>query len=162
LKEKPKDYLRLRLHVEDGQLSLVDAHKVEGPLTMEDKIYGNQAYEVTLESKRIAAGSIPDVGVNRSFPNPDGPSGQEGHYFIELPSYDFDIRIPRDNLSPSMLSKAEIAVYRIKGMTREPIAGDKSLRDQFGAELREVARIKGIPLKKLAKPVQAEINRFFR
>lgn len=161
LKQRSEAYLRLRLRVEDREISVVEAHKVDGPLTMPDMIDGNLVYEVTLGSNRIAAGSITDVGVNRSFPNPQGVPGQEGHYFVELPIYEFNVRIPKENISPSALPKAEISVYRTKGMISQA-AGDKPLRSQFGSELREVARLKGIPVKKLTKPIQTEINRLFR
>jgi hypothetical protein len=162
LKQKsPEAYLRLRLHVENSELSVVEARKVDGPLIMPDTIDGNLAYEVTVGSNRIAAGSIADVGVNRSFPNPQGVPGQEGHFFVELPSYEFNVRIPRENLSPSTLPKAEVAIYRVKSPVKQSI-GDKPLRSQFSNELREVARLKGIPVKKLSKPSQSEINRLFR
>jgi hypothetical protein len=130
---------------------------------MPDKIDGNLAYEVTVGSKRrIAAGSIADVGVNRSFPNPQAVPGQEGHFFVELPSYEFNVRIPRESLSPSTLPRAEIAIYRVKTPVSESIGVDKPLRSQFASELREVARLKGIPVKKLPRSIQSEINRLFR
>ena len=153
-------YLRLRLRVENSEISVVEAHKVDGPLIMPDTIDGNLAYEVTVGSNRIAAGSITDVGVNRSFPNPQGVSGQEGHFFVELPSYEFNVRIPRDDLSPSTLPKAEVAIYRVKAPLNQSIS-DKPLRSQFSSELREVARLKGIPVKKLPKRSQSEINQLF-
>jgi hypothetical protein len=162
LKQKPEAYLRLRLHVENSKISIVEARKVEGPLAMPDKIDGNLAYEVTVGSNRIAAGPIADVGVNRSFPNPQAVPGQEGHFFVELPSYEFNVRIPRESLSPSTLPKAEIAIYRVKTPVSQSIGGDKPLRSQFAGELREVARLKGIPVKKLPKSTQSEINRLFR
>ncbi len=160
-KQKPNAYLRLRLRVENSEISIVEARKVEGPLTMPYKIDGNLAYEVTVGSNKIAAGSIADVGVNRSFPNPQAPPGQEGHFFVELPSYEFNVRIPRESLSPSTLPNAEIAVYRVKTPVSQSI-GDEPLRSQFADELREVARLKGIPVKKLPKSIQSEIKRLFR
>jgi hypothetical protein len=161
LKQKNTEaYLRLRLRVENSEISIVEAHKVDGPLIMPDTIDGNLAYEVTVGSNRIAVGSIADVGVNRSFPNPQVP-GQEGHFFVELPSYEFNVRIPREALSPSTLPKAEIALYRVKAPISQAI-GDKPLPSQFSNELREVARLKGIPVKKLPTPSQSEINELFR
>jgi hypothetical protein len=160
LKQKPEAYLRLRLRVENSKISIVEARKVEGPLTMPDKLDGDLAYEVTVGSNRIAAGSIADVGVNRSFPNPQAAPGQEGHFFVELPSYEFNVRIPRESLSPSTLPKAEIAIYRVKTPVSQSI-GDKPLRSQFAGELREVARLKGITVNKLPESIQSEINRLF-
>ena len=160
-KQKSEAYLRLHLRVENGKMSIVDAHTVEGPLVMQSEIEGNLAYEATLGSKQIAVGSVADVGVNRSFPNPQGIPGQQGHYFIELPSYQFNIRLPRNDLSPSTLPKVGISLYRVKSTIGKRIEEERPLLAQFKNELREVARLEGIPVKKLSKPIQTEINKLF-
>ena len=160
-KQEDEAYLRLHLRVEDGQMSLVEARKVDGPLLIENDIDSNLVYEAALPSKRIALGSIMDVGVNRSYPNPEGVPGQEGHFFIELPSFEFDARIPVKELSPRDLPKVEIAVYRVKGPVKKSV-GQKSLALEFGNELREVARLKGISLKSLPQKSQAEIRKIIK
>jgi hypothetical protein len=154
-------YLRLHLRVEDGQMSLVEARKVDGPLLIENDIDSNLVYEAALQSKRIALGSIVDVGVNRSYPNPEGVPGQEGHFFIELPSFEFDARIPAKELSARDLPKVEIAVYRVKGPVKKSV-GQKSLALEVGNELREVARLKGISLTALPQKSQAEIRKILK
>jgi len=160
-KQEDEAYLRLRLRVEDEQMSLVEARKVEGPLLMENEINSNFVYEAVLPSKRLALGSIIDVGVNRSFPNPEGVQGQEGHFFIELPSFEFNARIPAEELSLPDLPKVEIAVYRVKSPVKESVR-EKSLAREFGNELREVAKLKGISLKALPKKSQAEIRKVLK
>ena len=142
-------------------MSLIQAHKVDGPLIIEDRIDGNLAYEVILSSKRIALGSIMDVGVLRSFPNPYGVPGQEGHFFVELPSYEFDVRIPAKDLSISLLPNVEIRLYEVKTPISK-IIDEKSLGDQFRNELNEVSRLKGINIKTLSQRSQTEIYNLFR
>ena len=160
-RQKDEAYLRLTLHVEDGKMSLIQAHKVDGPLIIEDRIDGNLAYEVILSSKRIALGSIMDVGVLRSFPNPYGVPGQEGHFFVELPSYEFDVRIPAKDLSISLLPNEEIRLYEVKTPISK-IIDEKSLGDQFRNELNEVSRLKGINIQTLSQRSQTEIYNLFR
>lgn len=151
-------YIRLRLHFDNGSLSIIGAKKVPGPLTMPDEIITGMAYEVFLSSNRIALGSIPDVGVIRSFPNPKNIEGQEGHFIEEVSSYEFNIRIPSDKISSVQnLSKIQISLYEIK----KPVhlkEHDKTLLADYDAELREVARLDTIELGKLPKSVQTEIN----
>jgi hypothetical protein len=154
-KQEGEAYLRMHLRVHDGQISVVEARKVE------NDIDSNLVYEAALQSKRIALGSIIDVGVNRSYPNPEGIPGQEGHFFIDLPSFEFDARIPVKELSSRDLPKVEIAVYRVKGPAKKSV-GEKSLALEFGNELREVARLKGISLKALPQKSQAEIRKIVK
>lgn len=160
-KQKVEGYLRLRLLVQDGNMSLTEVHKVDGPLVIEDKIDSSLVYEVLVSSKRVATGSITDVGFNRSFPNPKDVPGQEGHFFVEVPSYEFYARLPTKNLSFSVLPKVEIAVYRMKSPIEKEI-GEKSLALDFANELREVARLKGINIKSLSKRSQAKIHDLLR
>ncbi|TLX84766.1 MAG: hypothetical protein E6L04_06335 [Thaumarchaeota archaeon] len=160
-RQKDESYLRLRLLIQDGNMSVVEAHKVNGPLTMENKIESSLVYEAVIPSKRIAMGSITDVGFNRSFPNPEGVPGQEGHLFIEVPSYEFYARLPVKDLSASILPKLEIAVYKVKSPI-ENTMGEKSLAADFGNELREVARLKGISIKTLSQRSQKEIRDVIR
>ena len=160
-RKKIEGYLRLRLLVQDGNISLTEIHKVDGPLIIEDKIDSSLVYDVLVSSKRVAMGSITDVGFNRSFPNPKDVSGQEGHLFVEVPSYEFYARLPAMHLSFSALPKVEIVVYRMKSPI-ENAKSEKSLALDFGNELREVARLKGINIKTLSKQSRATIHDLLR
>ncbi|HXV88846.1 MAG TPA: hypothetical protein VD710_07120 [Nitrososphaeraceae archaeon] len=159
--QKGGAYLRLTLHVEDGKMTLIDVHKLDGPLIIEDRIDGEYAYEVTLSTRRIASGSIMDVGVNRSFPNPYGVPGQEGHFIVELPSYEFDVDIPAKDLSISLLPKVEIGLYEVKSHINK-IIGEKSFTHQYKNKLHEVSRLKGIDITGLSQRSQTEIYELFR
>lgn len=151
-------YVRLRLRVEDGELAVVGATAVEGPYIERTKLFGDMAYEVTLGGRRLAAGAVPDVGVMRSFPDPEGTPEQQGHFITEATSYEINVRVPKDEISLAALPAVEIALYRVKEDVPADRVGPAVLSEQFDRELREVARIKGIEPERLAEPVQAELR----
>jgi hypothetical protein len=147
---KPSEgYIRLRVRVENGKMSVVDSHDVEGPLIESEGVHAGYAYEVSVGSKRLHSGSIPDLSVVRSFPNPEGPPEERGHHITELSTYDFHVRVPRKKISASMLPKTEIALYRVKEPAQAKPLGARLLSTTFERELREVSRLKGIPAKVL-------------
>jgi hypothetical protein len=144
-------YIRLRVRVDQGHMTVVDSREVEGPLAEPTMLHGSYAYEVTLGPRRIHAESIPDLGVSRSFPNPQGPPEQQGHHITEHASYEFNVRIPRTELSAATLSEAEIVLYRVKEPGQTPPLAVGSLSANLDRELREVARLRGIPSEVLSK-----------
>lgn len=161
-------YVRLRLRVtEGGRLTVVGAKAVEGEF-VEPKLQGVLAYEAALGPRRIAAGGIPDVGEQRSFPDPKAPLPEmKGHHVTELASYEVNVRVPRDAVTAAELPKLEVALFRIKedlpaDATALAAAEQAPLGDQFQRELREVARLKGIKPDKLAKPVADELRKAFK
>jgi hypothetical protein len=159
-------YVRLRVRVtEGGRLTVVGAKAVEGEL-VEPKLQGAMAYEASVGGKRVAAGGIPDVGEQRSFPDPKAKLPEmKGHHIVELPSYEVNVRVPRAAVKASELPKLELALFRIKEDLPEEaaaIAAEAPLADQFQRELREVARLKGIKPDKLAKPVADQLKKAFR
>jgi len=80
-----KGYVRLRVHVgENGETSIVDSHLVAGDLVQPSALHGQFAYEVTEGRTRLHLDSIPDLGVFRSFVNPDGPPEERNHHIYEL------------------------------------------------------------------------------
>ena len=157
--KEPAGYVRLRLRVQDGELSVLGAKAVEGPL-VESKLQGQLAYEVTLGQKRVAAGAVLDVGERRSFPDPKGKGEQQGHYATPLPSYEVMVRVPKEEVSAASLPRLEIALYRIKEelpVEATMLAAAGPIGPQFEKELREVGRMKGIRPEKLAKAVADEV-----
>jgi hypothetical protein len=155
-------YVRLRVHVEDGEMSVQDITHVEGPLIEHEPLHGDFAYEVLVSGKRVASGSIPDAGVMRSFPHPDPAPGQEGHHFTPATSFDFLIRVPKAAASESSLRRMQIPLYRIKEAPLPQTEGPESLGERFEKELREVGRIRGIKLDELPKSAQAQARRALR
>jgi hypothetical protein len=150
-----KGYVRLRVHVgENGETSIVDSHFVAGDLVQPSALQGQFAYEVTEGQTRLHLDSIPDLGVFRSFVNPDGPLEERQHHMYELKSYDFDVRVPVDELAAASLSKVAIKLYRMKEARTAMPAGHQPLDVQYQRELREVTRVEGIPIKALPEAVQ--------
>jgi hypothetical protein len=150
----------MRVHVQNGEMSVVDVREVEGPLSMPDNLPSGFVYEVTLGPKRIAVGSVPDLGEWRSYPSPSGPPELQVHHVTSLPEAEFTMRIPREELSLSALPKTEVALYHVKEPAGDrPIARGLSLEAEFTNEIREVARLKGIMVNTLPKGAQKEIRR---
>ena len=154
-------YLRMRVKVEGGQLSVEDIRHVDGPLLTDEPLHGDLAYEVTLNDRRLSSGAIPDVGTMRSFPHPDPAPGQEGHAFTPATSYEFVVRVPKEAVSARSLPRLNVAIYRVK----EPVSrtrGPEPIGDRFQRELDEIGRIRGIRIEHLPKSAQAEARRALR
>ena len=117
--QQPEGYVRLRLRVSDGEVSVVGAKAVEGPL-VEPKLQGALAYEATVGEKRVAAGGIPDVGERRSFPDPEAKGEMSGHHVEQLETYEVNVRIPKEQVSAAALPRLEIALYTLKEELPEP------------------------------------------
>ena len=148
-------YARLRVRVDDSGMRVVDSHVVDGPLTPAALLQGAFAYEVVLGNQLLHAGSIPDLGVMRSFAHPGGTPEQRGHHTYELKAYSFDARVPLAGLTRAMLSKAAVVLYRVKerahGDAAEvPLRETVPLGAQRERQLREVGRVTGLPAAVLA------------
>jgi hypothetical protein len=145
----PEGYVRFRVRVEDGEMTVVDSHLVESTLVQQSAVHGNFVYEITEGEKRLHLDSIPDLGVFRSFANPDGPPEQRRHHIYELSTYEFDVRVPVKELASAALPRVAIALYRVKDARPPMTAGVMPLSAQYQRELREVARLEGIPIQVL-------------
>lgn len=162
--KEPSGYVRIRLQVRDGDVKVLSAHSVEGPL-VDSKLQGALAYEVMLGSKRVAAGAAPDVGEKRSFPAPKGRGAQSGHYVTPLDSYEINVRVPKESVSLESLPRLEVALYRLK--EELPIERPEELRDipldeQFEKQVREIGRLKGLQPDKHEKAVGAQLRKAFK
>jgi hypothetical protein len=146
-------YVRLRIRMDEGEMSIVDTQHVDSELELPAALYGGNAYDVTLGDRLLHADSVPDVGVSRSYPNPDpdAPPEQRHHHIHELSMYEFDVRVPLADLTPADLAKVEIAYYRVKEHTDRAMAARPLIR-QYSKELREVNRIVGLPSDVLRGP----------
>lgn len=152
-------YVRMRVRVRGDQMEVVDAWLVDSPLARPERLHPGLVYEVAIGGKQVSFGSIPDVGVRRSFP-PEEPSDEiKGHHIEEVPSYEFAVRIPQRALAAESLPGLRISVYRIKGAPPSERALRMPLLEQFPQELRPVAELRGIRLEDLPKRVQEELRR---
>lgn len=159
-KGKADSYLRLRVHVENGEMSVVDVKEVEGPLAVRDTIPTGFAYQVTLGAKHVAVGSVPDLGTWRGYPRPDGAAqGVTGHHHVTpMTEAEFNVRVPRTALSLSALPRTEIALYQVKEDVSDKPLTLSPLHEQFSRELREIARLKGIHVNELPQPAQKKLR----
>jgi hypothetical protein len=140
-------YVRFRMRVEDGKMSIVDSHLVDSELMMPSTLYGEYAYEVTDGSTVLHADSIPDLGVVRSFADPNGTREQLRHHTYRESTYEFDVRVPADHLIGAALSKISVVLYRVKEQApTRALTTRVPLGTQFERELREVTRVSRIPL----------------
>ena len=110
------------------------------------------------ETRRVAAGVIPDAGQWRSFPDPIGRPGLEGHHVTELPSYEIAVRIPAEELSMSALPKAQITLYQWRGAAPKELVAGRSMKSQLPDRANVIATVKGIRLNQLPKQAQAELR----
>ncbi|PYO33998.1 MAG: hypothetical protein DMD86_09460 [Candidatus Rokuibacteriota bacterium] len=157
-KPAKEGYVRLRVLVQNGELSVAGAKFVEGPLAPMEALHPGLAYEVTFGSRRVAAGAIPDAGVWRSFPDPLGRPELQGHHITEVPRYEIAVRVPARELPMSALPKARITLYRWRGTgPAAPVAG-RSLKAQLKGRVDTIATLKGIRLSRLSKEAQAELR----
>ncbi|HVE50606.1 MAG TPA: hypothetical protein VNG69_13445 [Casimicrobiaceae bacterium] len=158
-KRTSEGYVRLRVLVQNGELSVVGAKFVEGPLAPVETLPPGLVYEVTLGSRRVAAGAIPDAGVWRSFPDPFGRAGLEGHHITEVSSYEIAVRVPAQELSISALPKTRITLLRWRGTSPAAPAAGRSLKAQLKGRVNTVASLNGIRPSQLSKKAQAELRK---
>jgi hypothetical protein len=152
-------YIRLHMRVEPDGLSVQNITQVDGPLIAHEELHGDLAYEVTVGGDRVGSGSLPDVGMRRSFPPPEPEPGQEGHYFTPAPTYEFIARVPKDEISLDALPQVDVAVYGIKEGPVPRTEGPEPLAAAHPRQLREVARLSGIKLDDLPRSVQGQARR---
>ena len=151
-------YVRLRVRVEGDQMEVVGAKLVEGPLVRPERLHAGLVYEAAAGNKLVDVDALLDVGVQRSFP--PAPEGERmAHHIRELPSYEFAVRIPQQELSERALRKLRISVYRVKGRVPDERITGYALLEQFPAELRLVAELEGVRVDDLPDRVQAEIKK---
>jgi hypothetical protein len=151
--EPTTSYVRLRVHVENGEMSVVGSHLVEGELTRPPTLHGPFAYDVTDGEELLHADSLPDMAQVRSFADPNGTGETRGHHMYQQDSYDFDVRVPSKFLTPEALPTIAIAVHRLKDEPRSPLR-DVPLTRQLDREVRLVARVVGIPSSVLPPELQ--------
>jgi hypothetical protein len=157
-----KGYLRLRILVSDGELSLSGITFVEGPLLETEELHPGLAYEVTLGSRRIAIGEIPDAGVWRSYPDPEGRPAMQGHHITELVSYEIAVRVRVEALTASSLSRLLVTLYRWQAPVPSARVGPTPLKAQFKGRLREIGSLKGVRLERLPRATQTAVRRVLR
>jgi hypothetical protein len=152
--EAPEQYIRLRIRVEGGRLSVVDSHLVDGPLGQVAGFPGTNAYEVTLGDRLLHAGALPDLGVRRSFPNPSGPPEQRSHQIIDRSVYEFMARVPAKEVTPDTIGKIAVRLHRVKEQAQADRLSNAPLSSQFAREMRPVFELVGLPESALPEAIE--------
>ena len=138
-------YVRLRVRVTRGGLTVTDAHLVDGPLSQGSVFNGDYAYEVSLGDRLIHAASLADLGAQRSFANPGGPPAERAHHLEERSTYDFTARIPAEEVTPDTVGAISLTLHRVKGTAPARRLTDQPLAVQYAEELRPVVGLVGLP-----------------
>ena len=150
-------YVRLEVHVDNGKLSVTSAKQVPGPLAMPSAVIHGYAYEVILNNQQVALGSVPDVGVRRAFANQDVPDPQGKHFLINVPTFDFSVRIPNGHFVTANLPKLNIVLHNV---TEAPdrFTSLAPLAKQPGVKTTEAGRLAGINLEQLSPNVRPSLE----
>jgi hypothetical protein len=154
-----EQYIRLRVRVRGDRLTVLDSHLVDGPLSQAQGFATANAYEVTVGDRLLHAGALPDLGMQRSFVNPDGPPEQHGHHFTERPIFEFTARVPAHEVTPETISTIAIRLHRIKEEARATRLSTEALAVQFPREVRPVAELIGLPASVLPEAIEARGGR---
>src|SRR5262249_40969659 len=151
-----EQYIRMRIRVRGGQLSIIDSHLVDGPLSQTSGFSGGNAYDVTLDDRLLHAAALPDVGVQRSFGNPDpkAPREQRGHHLTERPVYEFMARVPAAEVTRDTIGRITVRLHRVKEEARVDRLGTSPLARQFEREMRPIAEIVGLPDSVLPEAIE--------
>lgn len=154
-------YVRVQIRVEKGQLSVIDIKQVPGPLAIPSAVIRGYTYEVLLDEQQIALGSVPDVGVRRSFANSDvrGPEGK--HHFTALPTFEFFARIPKGHVSTANLPKINIVLHNVQEAP-DRLTTLTPLQKQSGVNTVEVGRLSGIKLEQLPPAIRPHLEQILK
>lgn len=147
-------YLRLVIEVENGNMELIDASVVDGPLVQTD-LTGQMAYEATLHGRRVAADAFDDLSEQHAFPPPGDPT--VGHRTTKAARFQFVARVPRSEVTAADLPDLQITLVRPSSTTqlsKRHVASSALPLDAAAIEAGEnppqvVARLEGISLDTL-------------
>lgn len=101
----------------------------------------------------MALGSVPDVGVWRSFANRDvfGPAGK--HHFAKIPAVEFYVRIPKSYVSTAKLPKPNIVLHDVREAP-DRLTSLAPLQQRSGVNTIEVGRLAEMRLDQLSPTVR--------
>ena len=86
--------------------------------------------------------------------NYQGGGGPEGkHRFIQVPAFDFFVRIPKAHVSDANFPKLTIVLHNVR-QAPDRLVPATALQRQSGIETTEVARLSGLSLEKLPPAVR--------
>jgi hypothetical protein len=154
-----EQYVRLRIQVRGDRLTVIDSHLVEGPLSQSTTFHGANAYDVTYQDRLLHAGTVPDLGLQRSFPNPEGPAGQRGHHLASRDVAEFAARVPAHEVTAETVGGIRVRLHRVDEATSAPRLGAAPLAVQFEGRMRPIAEVTGLPDSALPESIAARGGR---
>jgi hypothetical protein len=157
--EPEPGYLVLRMRLSGDRLRVIDSRAMPGPLRPDLALTGSHAYEVAVSGRLVHTGSLPDLGVQRSFANPQAKEGVEtGHHIAERRTVDFTVRVPAAEVTEETLEQVEVVLLRVKGDVQIDRLDDEPVSTRFPRELRPVARLRGLTYEPLRELVRERDN----
>lgn len=154
-----EQYVRLRIQVRGDRLSVIDSHLVDGPLSQSATFQGSNAYEVTYQDRLLHAGTIPDLGMQRSFPNLEGPAEQRGHHLTARDVVEFAARVPADEVTADTIDGIQVRLHRLEEATSAPRLGAAPLAVQLEGRVSPIAELVGLPESTLPEAIAARGGR---
>ena len=150
------------MRVQNGEISLIGSRRVDGTLMEhQDLIQNGITYDAFVKDRRIAIGSIPDFGEQRSFARPNADPSHEGHHITILPSFDFNVKIAADKLAYKDLGALKVSLYRFKEHVHELKLAETPVKDQYEKQTRVVAVMNGININRLKEDVKMALKKSF-
>lgn len=161
-------YVRLQVHVAHGDMVITDAAVIDGPLVTDQDLTGDMVYQALVRQQRVASEAMPELGYAIGLVPPDDPD--RGHHFGKLDEFDFNVRIPRGDLTVDDLSDLEIELFRPAETTAlstdlptHPGQSFEQAAAAAGTELPEVvARLHGVDVDALPKGAATALRTWLR
>lgn len=150
--------VRLRVRITQGVASVIGVHVVPGELPAPERLDYGLAYEVRIGDRRVAVGSVPDVGMRRSYPDPERRPGMEGHHLQELDVVELNLRLPQREFTEAALGRLNVQMFRMKGQPPTQPLTTAPLMQQFPDLLRPAAELRGIKLEVLPPTLRSSMQ----
>lgn len=152
-------YIRLRLRVNDGDVSIRDARFVAGPLTkLNEVVTPGLSYEAKIGRRRVAVGDVPDPTQWRGYPDPAGRAGLEGHHIVEQTSYDFTVRIPADQIDETSLEDLRVNLFRWRGRGPDDHIDVSALGQEPRGAVEHLATFRGIDHEEISGGLEEKVK----
>jgi hypothetical protein len=151
-------YLRLRFGVVGDEVQLKGARFVPGPFERPQVIAAGLAFDARVGRRPGAAGNIPDPTEHRSFPDPAGRAGMDGHHITQVDDFDFTVRLATNAIDPSELGHLRIDVFRWRGNAPGDRLAPGEMRKLPKAAVERVVEVSGIEPKALSTKVRRELE----
>lgn len=151
-------YVRLKVHVDNGQLSVTDVKEVPGPFITSKALGPGHAYEVLIDGEPISTGFLPDVGVHRPLASRNAPGPKGKHHTTTRSCYDFYARIPKTRVTSRALPKMKIVLYQVH-QPPEQIRSKVPSTGQSGVRSTKVGHVTGLKADKLSPYAHSRLEK---